>query len=127
MKSRSRSTTKSAVPANGLDFSSKLFLIGVPAAGFLIIALLLHFVSSSRQWHSVTKTIDRWKPIYHLSEKQADTIRDIELEFHGSGSAFSSRPRRSKEETRSHHEKISNVMNPEFRERFLADMKEGRH
>lgn len=118
----SRKPKRKALPKD-LQFSSKVFLVAASAVGFGAIALLGHFGTSSGQRHSITKTVDKWKVIYQLDEQQAATVRDIELEFHGSGSAFSFPPRRSAEEVIEHHNKISELLPSEFRQQFLKDMK----
>lgn len=127
MKNADQSKRKKKSSVKGLDAYNRAFLIGVPVAVMIIISILLHMVSTSRQRHSITRTIDKWKPIYHLNEQQAVTIRRLELEFHGSGSAFSFPPSRSGEEKREHHKRISEEILPEFREKFLSDMERGRY
>lgn len=107
--------------------SGKLFLIVVFGAGMVIIGGLKHLLGTSRQYQSVTRTVEKWKPIYGLDEKQADAIRDIELKFHGSGSPFSIRVKRTTDEIAEHHKRVSEVMTPESGARFLADMKRERH
>ena len=125
MKHPASRKPKRKAPPKDLQFSSKVFLVAVCAVGFGAIALLGHFVTSSGQRHSITKTVDQWKATYQLDERQASVVRDIELEFHGSGSAFSFPPRRSAEEVVEHHKKISELLPPEFRQQFLTDMKSG--
>lgn len=120
----SRKAKGKALPED-LQFSSKVFLVAVCAVGFGAIGLLGHFVTSSGQRHSITKTVDKWKVIYQLDDQQAATVRDIELEFHGSGSAFSFPLQRSAKEVVEHHKKISELLPPEFRQQFLTDMKSG--
>ncbi len=127
MKSNARSKPKEINAPQGLDFASKALLIGVPTTIFVIIAILLHFVTSSRQRLSVARTVDRWKTTYQISERDVGSIRAIELDFHGSGSVFSSSTRRSEEEVVEHHKKISEFLPPQFQEKFLADMKTSRH
>lgn len=78
-----------------------------------------------QQRKALDKQLAQWKPLYHLTDEQAERIRQIELDFHGNGNPFTSRVSGTPEEDEAHHLEISRVMKPKDAERFLRD--KGRH
>ncbi len=102
---------------------------GVPILLLAIPALGLHFLSIHQQTASISKTVQKWKATYSLTDEQASLIKQIEIDFHGSGSPFSVKPTRNKEEKHRHHEEISRLMSPDDRARFMRAMErsEGKH
>lgn len=106
---------------------AKRILLAVLVAGVVLILGMMHRFGTQGQYRSITRTIEQWKPIYGLDELQARTIREIELNFHGSGSPFSFREKRTPDQVLEHHKEISKVMSSESGARFLADMKSERH
>lgn len=105
---------------------AKRILLAVLVAGVAMIMGMMHRFATQGQYRSITRTIEQWKPIYGLDEVQARTIREIELDFHGSGSPFSFRGKRTPEQVLEHYKEISKVMSPESGARFLADMESER-
>ena len=69
---------------------------------------------------SLTRTLNRWRPLYHLDDARVNRIREIEIAFHGNGN-FLTKPSRTAEEKLHHHREIAAVMNPEDGTKFLAD------
>jgi hypothetical protein len=69
---------------------------------------------------SLTRTLNRWRPLYHLDDALVNRIREIENAFHGNGN-FLTQPTRTQDETEQHHRELAAVMKPEDAERFLAD------
>jgi hypothetical protein len=84
----------------------------------IVLLLYLHFVSTRQQRIGIDEQIDRWRRDFHLTEVQAQRIRDIEFQFHGSGNPLT-RPAHTRDETREHHRAMAAVMNPEDGERFF--------
>jgi hypothetical protein len=70
------------------------------------------------------QTINRWRTDFHLTPEQAERVRSIERNFHGTGNPFTL-PSHTAEEVRAHHREIASVMNPSDGERFL-NAQEGR-
>jgi len=104
-------------------------LLGVPILLLAVPALVLHFSAIHQQRKSISKTVEGWRTIYHLNDEQVESIKRIEIDFHGNGSPFSFRPVHAKEETHRHHQEIGSIMAPEDGERFIQVMEksDGRH
>jgi len=111
-----------APPLVILALKDKLQLFGIPLAIFGFIGIVLHLGSMRQQNLALTRTLQRWQTEYHLDVSQVESIRTIELDFHGSGSPFSSSPTHTPEETRQHYVRISHVMKQEDATRFLEAM-----
>ena len=107
----------------------KAMLIGLLILLLAIPALVLHFSSIRQQTASISKTVTKWKTTYHITDEQAERIKQIELDFHGNGSPFSIKPSRTRDEKHRHHEEISRLMPPEDGARFMKSMEksEGSH
>ena len=87
--------------------------------GFLLIfAVIFHFDTTHRQKTRLDELLQRWRVNYHLNQDQAQRIRGMEEEFHGSGDPFLE-PRHTREETRAHHLRMAGVMNPDDGEHFF--------
>lgn len=56
--------------------------IGTPV---LMIVVLLFFMSKAKWRKGLDDQLLRWKNTYHLSDTVVDQLRQIELDFHGSG------------------------------------------
>lgn len=125
MKRRNVSPGNKAESSHERD--AKRILLAVLVAGVAFILGMMHRFGTQGQYRSITRTIEQWKPIYGLDEVQARTIREIELDFHGSGSPFSFRRKRTPHEVLEHHKEISKVMSPESGAKFIADMESERH
>ncbi len=112
-----------------LSLNDKAILIGFLLLLLGLPAVFLHIHSINQQSASVSKTVEKWKTTYHISDEQAADIKKIELDFHGSGSPFSIKPARTHEEKHRHHEEISRLMSPEDGARFMKAMEksEGKH
>jgi hypothetical protein len=124
------SRKQKAVPVpTKLTLRDKAMLIGVPILLLAVPALILHFSSIHQQTSSISKTVQKWKSTYHINDEQAERIKQIELDFHSTGSPFSIKPTRSKEEKHRHHEEISRLMSPEDGAHFMKVMEksEGKH
>lgn len=121
MKKTSNMKSPGKAPSS-LSRVDKLKVFGIPLALFLGMALLYHHICVSEQTSHITKTVTGWKRIYHLGDKQAERIIEIELDFHGNGSPLSMRVRHPPEERRRHHQEISKLMNAKDAERFMHFM-----
>ncbi|MBV6498449.1 MAG: hypothetical protein CJBNEKGG_00671 [Prosthecobacter sp.] len=128
MSKASRKNKNAAKPTT-LAPRDKAMLIGVPILLLAVPALVLHFSSIRQQRASISKTVEGWRSIYHLSDEQVESIKKIEIDFHGTGSPFSFRPVHKKEETHRHHQEIGGLMAPEDGARFIKVMEksEGKH
>jgi len=80
--------------------------------------LLVHILSTRQQSLDLDLLVDRWRQQYHLTDEQVRQIREIEMNFHGSGNPFT-RPSHTRAEMREHHREISAHMNPEDGARYL--------
>ena len=120
---------KDAPAPTKLKLRDKAMLIGVPILLLAIPAFVLHFSSIHQQTTSISKTVTKWKTTYHITDEQAERIKQIELDFHGSGSPFSIKPAHTRDEKHRHHEEISRLMSPEDGARFMKSMEksEGSH
>ncbi|MFO1486386.1 MAG: hypothetical protein U1F71_23690 [Verrucomicrobiaceae bacterium] len=120
---------QSARPSLKFSRSDKLKIFGFIFLFFVAPTLFWHFYSIHHQEASVTKTVEEWKSIYHLDDSQAARIKQIELDFHSSGSPFDFKAPSTKDEKRRHHEQISSLMPPEDGVRFMQVMEQnaGRH
>jgi hypothetical protein len=120
---------KDAPAPTKLTLRDKAMLIGVPILLLAIPALVLHFSSIHQQTTSISKTVQKWKTTYHITDEQAALIKQIEIDFHGNGSPFSIKPSRTRDEKHRHHEEISRLMSPEDGAHFMQAMErsEGKH
>ena len=120
---------KDAPAPTKLKLRDKAMLIGVPILLLAIPAFVLHFSSIHQQTTSISKTVTKWKTTYHITDEQAERIKQIELDFHGSGSPFSIKPAHTRDEKHRHHEEISRLRSPEDGARFMKSMEksEGSH
>ncbi|MBL9184052.1 MAG: hypothetical protein JNN17_18055 [Verrucomicrobiaceae bacterium] len=116
---------KAAIASTTLSPRDKAMLIGVPILLLAVPALVIHFSSLHQQHASVSKTVEGWKTVYHLDDEQAERIKQIELDFHGSGSPFSIKPARTRDDKHRHHEEISRLMSPEDGAHFMQAMEKG--
>ncbi len=124
MKSKLRKSFAS--PAQGkaahIPLADKLKATCIFTAALAIPALMFHFACVQGQKSSVSKTVNRWRSTYGISEAQAADIRRVELDYHGSGSPFVLMPRRSTEDNHAHLVKIASHMPPDASSRFLDKM-----
>jgi len=128
MSKLSRKKKPAATPTT-FALRDKAMLIGAPILLLAIPALVLHFSSIHQRTTSISKTVVKWKTTYHINDEQAERIKQIELDFHGSGSPFSIKPAHTRDEKHRHHEEISRLMSPEDGARFMRAMErsEGKH
>lgn len=124
MSKASRKNKATAKPTT-LAPRDKAMLIGVPILLLAVPALVLHFSAIRQQHASVSKTVEGWRTTYHLNDEQVESIKKIEIDFHGSGSPFSFRPVHKKEETHRHHQEIGDLMAPEDGVHFMKAMEKG--
>jgi hypothetical protein len=124
------SRKQKTVPApTKLSLRDKAIVIGFLLLLLVFPAVFLHIHTFNKQTASIAKTVEGWKTTYHINDAQAERIKQIELTFHGSGSPFSIKPARSKEEKHHHHEEISRLMSPEDGAHFMQVMEksDGNH
>jgi hypothetical protein len=91
---------------------------------FAIVLGWGHFYTTTKTARHLDQTINRWRTDFHLSPEQAERVRTIERNFHGSGNPFLT-PAHTAEEVRVHHQEVAAAMNPADGERFLK-VQEGR-
>ncbi|MBB5036359.1 hypothetical protein [Prosthecobacter dejongeii] len=113
---------KAVTPPATLKLREKVFFIGFALLFFGLPSFFLHRRSIHDQTASISKTVQKWKHIYHIDDEKAELIQQIELDFHGNGSPFSIKPARTKEEKHRHHQEISSLMAPEDGARFMKAM-----
>ena len=106
-----------------LVISAVLFLL------FVVPPWFMHSRAVHGQRASISKTLQGWKTTYHINDQQAERIKQIEFDFHGSGSPFSIKPAHTGDEKNRHHEEISSLMAPDDAERFMKVMEQshGKH
>jgi len=120
---------KAVTPPATLKLREKVFFIGFVLLFFGLPAFFLHRRSIHDQTASISKTVQKWKHIYHIDDEKAELIQQIEIDFHGNGSPFSIKPSRTRDEKHRHHEEISRLMSPEDGVHFMKAMEksEGKH
>lgn len=118
-----------APPSAKISRSDETKAFGFLLLFFVFLTLFWYFHSVYQQDLSVSKTIEEWKTIYHITDSQAEHIKQIELDFHGSKSPFDIKGNRTSDEKYLHHEEISRLMSPEDGARFMKMMEKnsGRH
>lgn len=120
MKRRVHPVVKKA--GNSHERDALRILLIVLVVGVATILGMMHRFATQKQYRSIIRTIEQWKPVYGLDEAQARIIRDIELDFHGNGSPFAFRGKRTPDQVLEHHKEISKVMSLESGVKFLKDM-----
>ena len=120
---------KTAPPPAKFARADKLKVIAFLLLFFVAPMLFWHFHAIHLQAASVSKTVEEWKTLYHITNSQAERIKQIELDFHGSGSPFSIQGHRMPDEKHRHHTEISRLMSPDDGARFMKVMEksQGRH
>jgi hypothetical protein len=96
------------------------WIVGILA---VVVTFGIGAMKSNTAQH-LDQTINRWRAEFHLTPEQAERMRAIERNFHGTGNPFTL-PSHTAEEVRAHHWEIASVMNPSDGERFL-NAQEGR-
>lgn len=120
------SRKQKSVPApTKLSLRDKAIVLGFLLLLLVFPAVFLHIHSINQQTASISKTVQKWKTTYHISDEQATHIKQIELDFHGNGSPFSIKPARTRDEKHRHHEEISRLMSPEDGAHFMKAMENG--
>lgn len=97
--------------------------IGTPV---LMIVVLLFFVSRARWRNGLDNQLSRWKISYHLSDSVVSQLRQIELDFHGSGNPITTPIKRSALEIKEHHDSMALLMSKADGAKFLRDYGSGR-
>ncbi|HAL73386.1 MAG TPA: hypothetical protein DCP71_16625 [Verrucomicrobiales bacterium] len=116
---------KDLAPSAKFTLSEKAFFIGFILLLFGVPAFFMHRRAIHDQTASISKTVLKWKNTYHINDEQVEHIKQIELQFHGNGSPFSSKPTRTREEKYRHHEEISRLMSPVDGAHFMKAMENG--
>lgn len=91
-----------------------------------MIVVLLFFVSRARWRNGLDNQLSRWKTSYHLSDSVVSQLRQIELDFHGSGNPITTTIKRSALEIKEHHDGMAMLMSKEDGTKFLSDYGSGR-
>ncbi len=92
----------------------------------LMIVVLLFFVSRARWRNGLDAQLARWKVTYHLNDAVVSQLRQIELDFHGSGNPITTPIKRNALETKQHHDGMAALMEKEDGAKFLRDCASGR-
>ncbi len=97
--------------------------IGTPV---LMIVVLLFFVSRARWRNGLDDQLARWKVTYHLNDAVVSQLRQIELDFHGSGNPITTPIKHTALEIKEHHDGMALLMRKEDGAKFLRDYGSGR-
>ena len=97
--------------------------IGTPV---LMIVVLLFFVSRAKWRNGLDNQLSRWKSSYHLSDSVVSQLRQIELDFHGSGNPITTPIKHTALEIKEHHDGMAMLMSKEDGAKFLRDYGSGR-
>jgi hypothetical protein len=97
--------------------------IGTPV---LMVVVLLFFVSRARWRNGLDNQLSRWKISYHLSDSVVSQLRQIELDFHGSGNPITTPIKHTALEIKEHHDGMALLMKKEDGAKFLRDCASGR-
>lgn len=127
LKKRSKNDPPAAPAASS---AREKWIVAACFAGFMAMLALYCTLSGMIEEHAALHNqMMEWTVAYHLTDEQADHIRQIEAKFHGNGNPFTSRESGTPEENDAHHLEISRVMNPEDGARFIQVMvkKGGQH
>lgn len=125
MRTGKRSKSGPVHKAEMLTTKDKLKIFGGLAVALVLPALMFHVSCIQGQKSSIARTVERWRLAYGIDEDQASRIRQIEFDYHGTGSPFSIRRNRSREERDAHYLAIANHMPSDGSTRFLEEMKKG--
>ena len=110
----------------GNDCKENWIIFGHLGTPVLMIVVLLFFMSKTRWRKGLDDQLSRWKVTYHLNDTVVDQLRQIELDFHGSGNPFITPIKRNATEVKEHHDGMALLMNKEDGARFLRDYGSGR-
>ncbi len=98
--------------------------IGTPV--LMILPLLLFFVSKTRWRNGLDDQLAHWKVTCHLNDAVVSQLRQIELDFHGSGNPITTPIQHSALEIKEHHDGMAILMEKEDGAKFLRDCASGR-
>ena len=108
------------------DWKENWIIFGYIGTPVLMIVVLLFFVSRARWRNGLDDQLARWKVTYHLNDAVVSQLRQIELDFHGSGNPITTPIQHNALEIKEHHDGMAMLMNKEDGVRFLRDYGSGR-
>ena len=112
-KRKSRGSAEKASPTT-LTTREKFVVIGSPIAVVMAMFVLVCYGLVKRHRGHVENEIERriakWRVEHQLTEKEVESIREIEIEFHGDGISALLGTEPSAEEKRLHKETIDNLL-----------------
>lgn len=123
-KKSSAKNARTAQPPVTDSSADKLLLIGVPFLLLGAITLFMNFTGVRNHEASISRTVEKWKLLYHLEPSKVERIKEMEITFHGNGSLFSIKGQPDREQNHQHHLEISRLMSAEDGERFMKTMGE---
>lgn len=128
-KKRPSKRGREAKPARSSSTSSKeAWVLAACIIGFIVfLGIKSSMVGIAQQRAAFDKQLAKWRQTYRLTDEQAARIQQLEADFHGNGNPFTSRGAGKSEEDEAHLLELSRAMNLEDGERFLRDMKLGKH
>lgn len=101
-------------PPITLTFREKFVVIGLPISVVLAFFVLVCYGLVKRHRGHVENEIERriakWRVEHQLTEEEVESIREIEIEFHGDGISALLGTEPSAEEKRLHKETIDNLL-----------------
>lgn len=113
-------------PAPVKDWKENWIIFGYIGTPVLMIVVLLFFVSRARWRNGLDDQLARWKISYHLSDSVVNQLRQIELDFHGSGNPITTPIQHNAIEIKVHHDGMALLMSKEDGAKFLRDYGSGR-
>jgi hypothetical protein len=119
MSSRRKDNQRQPASTGKMTVREKALMVGLAVIVFGVCGLLAHFSGTGRKARSIAYTVEQWQKIYHFDDAAAARLREIELEFHGSGGLFSIEGTKSPEQMRQHSEEMAQQIPIEFRDQFL--------
>lgn len=92
----------------------------------VMFVLLIFFISRTKWRNILDDQLARWKVTYHLNDAVVSQLRQIELDFHGSGNPITTPIKRNAIEVKEHHDSMALLMKEEDAAKFLRDYGSGR-
>jgi hypothetical protein len=113
-------------PPPGNNWKENWIVFGTLGTPVLMLVVLQFFLSIAKWRKDLDEQLSRWKTTYHLSDSVVSQLRQIELEFHGSGNPITTPIKHSALEIKEHHDGMALLMKKEDAAKFLRAYGSGR-
>jgi hypothetical protein len=114
------------VPASAWSLRDKLN-VGAGVAVAILAFFSPVILKMAGQRGKISQRLESWRTEFGLKEDQVRKLREIELEFHGSGNPFSTLPAHTTAQLSSHDKQVASAMGQEAGKRYIEKRSGSNH